>query len=357
MLIDGFKAKPGAELDLQDSFARYTLDSIAEIAFGVTLGAMTSDGQDFQQALASGDITGATFGRAFDAAQSAVVWRFFLPFWGIRRFLQVGMEKQLNVAAQVVNTFCHKLITDRRKEGDLEGNKDVLSWFMLLEDEEGKPYPDEYLRDIIMNFMIAGRDTTSNALTWAFHMLAKHPECVTKVREELASLGVDQPGAVISHQIAKSMKYTEAVMKETLRLYPPVPKDMKQAVEDDTLPDGTLIRAGQLVCYLPIAQGRSNRLWGKEAGCPHEADVFYPERWMDEDFKPNMFYYPVFQAGLRTCLGKDMALLEAKTLLAMIVREFDFERTGDEPAFLNSVTLPVRGGLFGKLSPRGGMRN
>jgi len=224
----------------------------------------------------------------------------------------------------------------------------------LQDDEHPEGYPDSYLRDVIMNFMIAGRDTTANALTWTFHLLSQHPECLAKMREELAGLGL-KSGDAPTWENLKAMKYTEAVIKETLRLYPSVPRDPKMAVRDDTLPDGTVVRAGQFVVYLPHSQGRLNSLWGKEAGFPYDAEVFYPDRWMDESFRPNNFYYPVFQAGPRTCLGKDMALLEAKTLTAMLALAFDFQpREGQpkHPKVHNSVTCPLSGGLWGSMVPR-----
>jgi len=364
-----FKADPDQELDMQDYLARYTIDSISKIAFGISLGSIASDGkQTFEDALRApaGGVEGPTFGRAFDAAQEATTWRFLLPFWKLRNRLQTPTEAKLSLAVKVMNKFAQDLIQQRRKEGDLEGRKDVLAWFMLLKDDDGKPFSDDYLRDIIMNFMIAGRDTTANALTWVFFFLGHHPEVVTQLREELNEHGLDHPGCSPTWESLKMMKYHEAVVKETLRMYPSVPKDLKYAVADDVLPDGTKVRAGQNVAYLPLAQGRVETLWGKECdfrsekhpdGFPYSADTFYPDRWMDEEFKPNAFYYPVFQAGLRTCLGKDMAYLEMKTLIAMLVASFDFVQrdeflTEDTVSIANTVTCPIKGGLHGKMVPR-----
>ena len=338
----------------QDMFARYTLESISKIAFGTSLGAITSDSLDLATCLRDDNITGSTFGKAFDQAQTAAVWRFLWPFWKLRRMFGTPIERNLSLAVDVVNKYAHDLIKSRREQ-DLTGKLDVLSWFMNLRDDNGEPYSDEYLRDVIMNFMIAGRDTTANALTWTFHMLTQNPECVTKLREELDSLGIGSPGSAPTAAQLKSMKYTEAVVKETLRLYPSVPRELKLCVKDDTLPDGTSIKAGQVASYMPYCQGRVEKLWGKEAGFPHDAETFYPERWLDEDFKPNAFYYPVFQAGLRTCMGKDMALMEAKTATAMLVASFDIKPVPGHPSnpdIQNSVTCPMEGGLHCVMTPR-----
>jgi len=329
------------------------LESISKIAFGKALGSISTESQDFEEALRNDNITGSTFGKAFDAAQGATTWRFIYPMWKERRLLQTSSESQLSLAVKILNKYAGDLIKERRKEGDLENKKDVLSWFMLLTDDEGKLYSDDFLRDIIMNFMIAGRDTTANCLTWTFHLLSQHPECLQKLRDEVKEHGLDTPGAAPTFAQLKSMKYTEAVVKETLRLYPSVPRDLKMCVRGDVLPDGTKVRAGQHVAYVPFAQGRSEQLWGKEANFPHDADVFYPDRWLKEDFKPNAFYYPVFQAGLRTCLGKDMALLEAKTLTVMLVTAFDFTPLPGQPKFpkvANSIACPMEGGR--SFSPR-----
>lgn len=343
------------KVDLQDMFQRFTLDSIAEIGFGCGVDAINSQKQeDITVAASEDEVSGSTFGMAFDVAQTAAVWRFLYPFWRFRKMIGTPTEKRLCLAKQVLDKFAYKLIAQRRQEDAslLQDKPDVLSWFMRLRDEHNQPYSDEYLRDVIMNFMIAGRDTTANALTWVFYLLSQHPDVLRKLRKEVES---EAPKGQINWQALKNMKYTEAVVREALRLYPSVPRDPKYAVVDDVLPDGTFVPAGTFCMYLPHAMGRLEHLWGKPAGFNSDADVFDPERWMDPDFKVDPYKYPIFQAGLRTCLGMHMAILEAKCLTAMLCHRFDFEvMSKEKPEVANSVTCPMRGGLFAKLELRQG---
>ena len=136
----------------------------------------------------------------------------------------------------------------------------------------------------------------------------------------------------------------QAFLQETLRLHPPVPKDVKQAVKRDILPDGTHVPAGSLVVFVPYVMGRSKSLWGDDV-----LD-FVPERWLPPRMPgrgPDAYTFPVFQGGARTCLGKNMAYFEAATLLAMLLQRFTFHMPdgAKEPRPAETVTMPVHGGL------------
>lgn len=154
--------------------------------------------------------------------------------------------------------------------------------------EDGKPFDDTQLRDFVLNFMcvseppsffyktlissssIAGRDTTAQTLCWLFYNISQNPRVEAKLREEIAQNFT--PSTPIDFETVKNLKYLKAAIDETLRLYPPVPLDMKMAVNDDVLPSGHRIPAGTAVNWAAWPMGRTWRLWDK----PHE---FYPERW------------------------------------------------------------------------------
>lgn len=203
----------------------------------------------------------------------------------------------------------------------------------------------------VMNFMIAGRDTTANLLSWATYCIAQHPEVRDRVEAEVdAVLGAASPGASGSsagpagdgpsyEQATKEMPFLHATCQETLRLYPSVPKDGKYAVADDVLPNGVKIRKGDLVAYLPYAMGRSERLW------PNALD-FMPERFLGEGSRPSHYKFTAFQAGPRRCLGMDMAYLEAQTLLAIIHQRYRFKVVpGSEITPERNITLRMKNGL------------
>jgi cytochrome P450 len=280
------------------------------------------------------------FAKAFDGAQYHAEKRFFWPLWFITDWITPEGYSYRH-AIKVLDDFSYKLIKERRDSGAYLKGTDVLSQFMQMKDDSGKYvvlHEDKYLRDVVMNFMIAGRDTTAQALSWTVYMLGQHPEVEREMVREIDS--VCKGGkAIPSFDDTKSMKYTQAVVKETLRLWPSVPKDMKQAVVEDVLPDGTRVPAGAFVVYVPFAMGRDKEIWGADA------TEFKPERFVKEP-NPDPYKYPVFNAGLRQCLGKEMAVTEATVLLAAIYKRFSLQLVpGQEIVPLSSLTMPQEKGV------------
>ncbi|KAF9607990.1 hypothetical protein IFM89_004387 [Coptis chinensis] len=157
----------------------------------------------------------------------------------------------------------------------------------------------------------------------------------------------------------KDMVYTHASLCESMRLYPPVPADTKEATGDDVLPDGTVVKKGMRVTYHPYAMGRMENLWGKDW-----AD-FKPERWLERDESEGKlkfvgrdnFLYPVFQAGPRICLGKEMAFLQMKRVVAGVLRQFRIVPAlgeGFQPVFISHLTSKMKGGFPVRIEVRGG---
>jgi len=194
---------------------------------------------------------------------------------------------------------------------------------------------DKYLRDLILNFLIAGRDTTACALSWMMYVLCLNPEVEEKMYQEIeAVIGNSE----FSFDNVKDLVYTEAVLLETLRLYPSVPFEFKTCMEDDVM-NGIKIPKGTQVIYNPYTWGRSERLWTDPL-------VVKPERWFGEDGKHSQYKYITFNAGPRLCLGKHVALLEGKLLAAMIVQRFKLKLVAPKSVtYQFSITLPIKGGL------------
>lgn len=143
------------------------------------------------------------------------------------------------------------------------------------------------------------------------------------------------------------MPYTLAVFNEALRLYPPIPFEIKQTLSPTTLPDGTFLPANCIVVWCPWAMNRSRAVWGDDA------DSFRPERWLVQDesgvktMTKSAAEFPVFNGGPRLCLGKKMAELMAIQVMASVVWTFDFVPAydGRERSSKSSLTLPMKGGL------------
>mmetsp|Transcript_48017 Transcript_48017/g.134108 ORF Transcript_48017/g.134108 Transcript_48017/m.134108 type:complete len:220 (-) Transcript_48017:106-765(-) len=157
-------------------------------------------------------------------------------------------EKTIKQGTEVVNKFSAEVIAGKRRlatEGATLG-PDLLSRFLDTSEDNGEVMSDKELRDVVMNFMIAGRDTTACALSWTLYEIAGRPDIQDKIRAELLEVCGDDTTAPNFEQIGE-MRYMHAVTMEVLRLHPSVPKDVKFAIKDDVLPDGTKV-SGWGVC-------------------------------------------------------------------------------------------------------------
>ncbi|KAL6870954.1 hypothetical protein ACP4OV_014802 [Aristida adscensionis] len=332
-------ADEGAVVDLQDVFRRFAFDTICKISFGLDPGCLEPE------------LPMSRFADAFDAASRLCAMRGAAAsplVWKVKRLLNVGSERELREAIKLVDELAAAMIRERRKLG-VAGSHDLLSRFMASAGDGGAHAAgggdDKYLRDIVVSFLLAGRDTVSSALTTLFMLLSKHPAVAAAMRAE-APAG-DAP---VTYDHLKGLHYTHAVLYESMRLFPPVQFDSKFCAAADVLPDGTYVRAGARVMYHPYAMGRMPSIWGAD----HAA--FRPERWLTGAggrFAPESLYkYPVFQAGLRVCLGKELAVTEMKAVAVAVVRAFDVEVAGEDggggacaPKFMSGLTASISGGL------------
>ncbi|KAK6239959.1 hypothetical protein QUC31_005428 [Theobroma cacao] len=331
-------------MDIQDLFMKSTLDSIFKVAFGVELDSMCGS-----------NLEGKQFTAAFDDSSAAILFRYVDIFWKIKRFLNIGSEATLKKSIEVVDNFVYKLIHNKieqmrnsKDESSIMQMKkeDILSRFLQVSDTD-----PTYLRDIILNFIIAGKDTTAATLSWFIYMLCKHPDVQEKVAQEVKEATDTKDvkdyaefAAILSEEALGKMHYLHAAITETLRLYPAVPVDAKVCFSDDTLPDGFSVRKGDMVCYQPYAMGRMQFIWGDDA------EEFKPERWLDEDGmfqSESPFKFTAFQAGPRICLGKEFAYRQMKIFSAVLVYCFVFKLSDENKCvtYRTMINLHVDGGL------------
>ncbi|KDP42721.1 hypothetical protein JCGZ_23661 [Jatropha curcas] len=327
-LLKSISIKEDRVIDLQDVFRRFSFDSICRFSFGI-------DPRCLEITLPISD-----FAVAFDLASKLSAERAMTVsplIWKIKRMFNLGTEKKMKEAIKLINILAQEVIRQRRKMGFLS-QKDLLSRFMHTVND------DTYLRDIVISFLLAGRDTVASALTSFFWLLANYPQVRLAILDEADKvLGLNQE--LKSFQQLRDLHYLQAAVYESMRLYPPIQFDSKFCEEDDFLPDGTFVKKGTRVTYHPYAMGRIEEIWGQD--CLE----FKPERWLRDDgifFPENPFKYPVFQAGLRVCLGKEMALLELKCVAISLLRRFHFDlitTTYHTPRFSPGLTATFSGGL------------
>ncbi|ORX50219.1 cytochrome P450 [Hesseltinella vesiculosa] len=329
-------AERGSIVDFQDVMFRFTLDSFVKLGFGVSVGALQTKGK-------------VAFAEAFDYSQRNSYERFINPAFKVTETLATLMmpwRRSPSYYFKVMDDFAYKIIRQRRQELS-EGKefKDLLSRFMTTKNESNESLNDEELRDVVMNFIIAGRDTTAQTLSWCFYCLMQHPRVEQKLLTEINALMTDEAEAdpAVLHDVIKNMKYAHAVLYETLRLHGPVPANQKMALEDDVWPDGTLVKKNDYVMWSGWAQAREPRVWGVDC---HD---FRPERWLNQEgdlIRESQGKFIAFHAGPRVCLGQNLATLEALVAIVYFLRRYRFTLVpGYKVEYFASLTMPIKDGL------------
>ncbi|CAI9094097.1 OLC1v1029764C1 [Oldenlandia corymbosa var. corymbosa] len=333
----------GKPVDLQDLLLRLTFDNICGLAFG-------KDPQTLSPGLPENG-----FATAFDRATEASLQRFILPefMWRVKKWLGLGMEVSLTHSLKHVDDYMTNVINTRKLEllNQQHGgpiHDDLLSRFMKKKDS----YSDKFLQHVALNFILAGRDTSSVALSWFFWLVSHHPRVEEKILIELCTVLMETRGDDVSKWLDEPLvfeevdrlMYLKGALSETLRLYPSVPEDSKHVIADDTLPDGTFVPAGSNITYSIYSAGRMKYIWGEDSL------EFRPERWMSQDgtkFEPHdQFKFVAFNAGPRICLGKDLAFLQMKSIAgAVLLRHRLTVAPGHKVEQKMSLTLFMKNGL------------
>uniref|UniRef100_A0A6B2L626 Cytochrome P450 n=1 Tax=Arcella intermedia TaxID=1963864 RepID=A0A6B2L626_9EUKA len=312
-------AGSGEVLELQQLFKRFTLDTFGEIGFGYPINSLIKPIQ---------------FSSSFDWIFKEVDDRIKFPW------RKITQARQWRYHLGVIENFIRELIEERRKEG-WEGKMDFLSRLLEMESrKEITGVTGKFLRDQVMNFMIAGRDTTAVLLAATFYYLLQAPECEEKVAREIEEV-VGKEVVTMNH--TKELRYLKNVLDEALRLFPPaVPVNSRICLKDVELPNKVKIRKGGYVSYSPFVVHRLKEFWGEDA------DEFKPERWEDKDILKHPYQFVPFQKGPRQCLGMNMAYEEAKCCIAILYQSgFRFKLLNKENPLLHNMAaiLTARNGI------------
>ncbi|KAG1355232.1 cytochrome P450 86B1 [Cocos nucifera] len=342
-------------IDLQDVLLRLTFDNVCIIAFGIDPGCLRPG------------LPKIPFARAFEDATEATIMRFITPtaIWKAMRFFDLGNERRLRRSLKRVDEFAYEVIRTRKKELSLESGdekkaarSDLLTVFTNHKDDNGKAFSDKFLRDVCVNFILAGRDTSSVALAWFFWLLNRHPEVEDKILEEIRRIveerknngeGEGEKSLVFKREEVKRMEYLQAALSEALRLYPSVPVDHKEVIEDEAFPDGTVLKKGTKVIYAIYSMGRMESIWGKDCR------DYKPERWLKDGrfMSESAYKFTAFNGGPRLCLGKDFAYYQMKFVAASILYRYQVKVVESHPVVPKlALTMYMKYGLKVTLSRR-----
>lgn len=315
---------PGGEVDLAEEMTRLTLGIAARTMFGTEDVAET-----------------AQLARAVDVAQSFLYTQqtSLVPF---PEWLPTPSHVRYHRAVDVMDRLVYGIIAARRR--DPGSASDLLSLLLRARDDAGHGMEDRQLRDEALTLLLAGHETTANALSWTFHLLAGHREIEELLLEELRST---LDGSLPSFSDLPRLAYTDQVIGEALRLYPPAWIVPRIAAEEDELPSGVRIVPGQEVVLSPWTTHRDPRFFP-------EPDRFDPDRFAPErkGMRPVYAYFP-FGGGNRRCIGEPFARMEMALVLATLLPRFRFEEVpGQEIVPEPRVTLRPRNGIRVRLLPR-----
>jgi cytochrome P450 len=261
------------------------------------------------------------------------VWQLFLklPTPRRRRFLR---------GVRALDEIVYGIIRERRASGV---GDDLLSDLLRAQDEDGGVMTDQQLRDEVMTMLLAGHETTALALSWAWFLLATHPEAQAKVHDEADRVLCGRRPAAAD---VSQLMYANNVIREAMRLYPPAWVITRRAAEQVEI-GGYVVPAGSNIIVSPWVTHRDARFFPNP-------EAFDPDRWCgdQEQAIPKFAYFP-FGGGPRMCIGNNFALMEAAILLAAVAHCFQIGlAAGQTVEPLPSITLRPKNGVPARLRRR-----
>jgi len=309
----------GAHFDVAQAMNHLTLRIVGRTLFGVDL-----SGQIEKIASALDDL--------FVLSDPVHVLLAPLLAW-----LPTPTARRFRQSRDFFDRLIYGLIDARQQNGPAQG--DLLDMLLASVDAEtGAPPSRQFIRDQALTLLLAGHETTANALAWCWHLLAAHPASEAQLHAELDR--VLGEGRLPGMADLGNLPFTRSVFSESLRLYPPAWVIGRSAV-DDCVIGGYSVPAGATLILSPWVTQRDRRYFAN-------ADEFRPERWLAEERneRPKFAFFP-FGGGPRVCIGAQFAWTEGILLLASLARRWQLRPQSDSPISLAPrVTLRPKGGVW-----------
>jgi cytochrome P450 len=310
----------GEVRDIHADMMRYTRETICSVLFGSEFAANN---------LEIANAVSAVFG---DLRAEIL----YLPIW---RRLPFGRSIRWNRAVKLLNRSIRTIIGERRSRA--ESGNDLLGSLLSAYDSDGYTMSDDQLHDEILTLFLAGHETAALSLTWAAYLLATHPEIQERAAEEVFTVTA---GGDVRAEHYPHLRFVTAVVKEALRLYPPVWSLGRIATKDSAL--GTLPVVKGTDLWLCLHRMHRDPRWYPEP------ERFQPERWLGNQAQRRFTYVP-FGIGPRVCIGQHFAKAETVLGLASMLRRFSFSPTSSVPAQVNAwISLRPRKSIELRLQQR-----
>jgi cytochrome P450 len=307
----------GAVIDVSQEMMRLTLSITGKTLFDVDVESQAAD-----------------VGRSLTAVMESF-WLTLMPFADLLERLPVGPLGRARLARRRLDAIIYAIIADRRS--NVRDRGDLLSMLLLAQDDEdGSTMTDQQVRDEAMTVLLAGHETTANALTWTWYLLSRSPDAEAKLHAEVNHL---LRGRLPTVADLPSLPFVEQVVTEAMRLYPPAWAIGRRAIEpyrigDYLAPARTIVLMSQWVMH-------------QDARFFPEPERFNPERWTPE-FKaalPKFAYFP-FGGGPRQCIGESFAWMELVLVLTVIAQHWKLRLVPGHPVVLQPlVTLRTKYGM------------
>lgn len=307
--------RPEETRDIHAEMMHLTLKAAAKTLFGAEI----AEGRRIYEALNA----------AQEEFSKYIQYVVLLPEW-----CPTPVTPRTARAIRTLDAAVYRMIRGRRESGEDRG--DLLSMLLRAQDEDGAVMTDRQVRDEVLTLFLAGHDTTALTLTWTLYLLSQNPDAAARLHAELDEVLNGRPPTL---EDRPRLVYTERVIQEAMRLYPPAWTIGRTAINDYEI-DGVTIPAGSTLIMSQWVVHHDPRWFS-------DPDRFAPDRWREEVARtlPRFVYFP-FGGGPRICIGAGFAMMEAVLMLAALAQEYRFDLAPDQKIELQpSVTLRPKHGM------------
>lgn len=315
------EGRDGHVIDVDEFMMQAALNVVGKALFGTDLSPDSSR------------LTHATL-RALDVVVARARVPITPPAW-----MPTPANRVLAASVAELDSAVEAMVAERARSERNQPASDLLGMLLAATDDEGRHLTTREIRDEMVTFIVAGHETVASALTWAWGLLAAHPEHQEALAREARAASLDE----VTMESVGQLPFARAIYDETLRLYPPAWLITRSASSEDQL-GGVRVPSGALVIMSPYLLHRHPDVW-------QDPESFRPERFLAD--APRQSFIP-FGAGPRLCIGRDFSYVEAVLMLSVLAREFEwrFPRGGSLPAGNPLVTIRPRQPLVLEISHR-----